>query len=119
MAAIIRSGHDKELEFMRNQVNTSKQDLEEVLKQIDRLSSFIINDIPGEPSRNELSIDSAIRLLKSANDKGIFDIGIGDKLFIYRSKLKVANEYYVANKEEIDKQVAREQLADKIVKEGL
>lgn len=32
--------------------------------QIDSLATFIIRDIPGEPSRNEGAVETAIRLLK-------------------------------------------------------
>ena len=33
-------------------------------KQINRLAAFIIKHVPGEPSRNESAVDTAIRLLK-------------------------------------------------------
>lgn len=118
MPAVILAEHERELYSMSDKIDDLREDLELFHKEIDKLADFIMDEIPGEPSENEGAIECAIRLLKSANDKGIYDIGIGDKLFIYRSKLKVANEYYAAHKEDIDKQVAREQLADKIVKEG-
>ena len=32
--------------------------------QLERLSNFILNEIPGEPSQNEGAIDTAIRIMK-------------------------------------------------------
>lgn len=36
---------------------------ETAAQQIDRLAQFIVDEIPGEPSRDEGAVDTAIRLL--------------------------------------------------------
>ena len=37
----------------------------EVRKQIDELARFILEEVPGEPSRNEGAVECAIRLIKA------------------------------------------------------
>lgn len=34
--------------------------------QIDRLAQFILDEVPGEPSRSEGAVDTAIRIIKQA-----------------------------------------------------
>lgn len=38
--------------------------------QIDKLATFILKEIPGEPSRSEGAVDTAIRWMKAQNDAG-------------------------------------------------
>ena len=39
-------------------------DGESLISQIERLSNFIMQEIPGEPSRDQGAVDTAIRLLR-------------------------------------------------------
>ena len=37
-------------------------------QEIDKLATYIMNEIPGEPSRSESAVDTIIRVYKKAND---------------------------------------------------
>jgi len=40
-----------------------ERERDQLREQVDRLASFILTNIPGEPSRSEGAVDTAIRLL--------------------------------------------------------
>lgn len=46
--------------------NSYRLDFLSLQAQIDKLASFIMDEVPGEPSQNEGAVDTAIRLLRSA-----------------------------------------------------
>ena len=55
-------------------IRADEKSLEPIKKQIERLASYIGSEIPGEPSRNEGAVDTAIRLLRNAQALARFSL---------------------------------------------
>ena len=55
-----------ELAILRN-IRAAIEKGENALAQIDELATFILEEVPGEPSRSEGAVDTAIRLLRQLN----------------------------------------------------
>lgn len=59
--------------WAKNIATTAEQMLlehEHLREQIDRLATFIMDNLPGEPSQDEGAVDCAIRLLGEAYNSG-------------------------------------------------
>lgn len=49
---------------MRPKADKLSKDVKNYERQINKLASFIIDKVPGEPSRSEGAVDTAIRVIK-------------------------------------------------------